>query len=489
MRGDRTSFGLTYSMHLTNPVSLETAPLDVGESRKAHSRSGESGNPSMLEYLRRQVEALQHELQTDSVTGLASRRAFNAAVGEMARTTNELAVAVFDVDRFRLIHHALGSVGAERALRSIGLAISAALPEARVIARLYGDEFAVAFPSPDPGHARRRTEAVIAQFPKAAFAFEPRGVIGGLTAGATHMHVSGNQADELLRDAMTAMHVGKMAGGRCSRLFELKHRVEAIQQLATERDILDGLHRREFEPWFQPVLDLETRELIGIEALARWNHPKRGLLMPAEFIWAAEQGGVIEELGELLARRAVEAGLRLQARVSRPLWVAINMSPRVIQSPGFSDRLIRILEEAGFPPSQLIVEITEEPFIGPTPALLDNVRKLRKEGVRIALDDFGSGYSSLGALHGLPVDILKIDRTFVTRLSPSSLEDSIVATIVAIGKRLKLSVLAEGVETSEQAAALETLGVSLAQGFWFGEVMSEQETAAWIGAHGRRLLG
>ena len=443
----------------------------------------------MIDGLRMQVEALQHELQTDSVTGLASRRAFNVAVGEMARAMSELAVAVFDVDRFRMIHHALGSIGAERALRSVGQAITAALPEARVVARLYGDEFAVAFPSRDAEHARRRTEMVLAQFPKAAFAFEPRGVIGGLTAGVTHMDVSGNQADELLRDAMTAMHVGKMAGGRCSRLFELRHRVEAIQQLATERDILDGLARNEFEPWFQPVLDLETRELLGIESLARWNHPRRGLLLPAEFIWAAEQGGVIEELGELLARRAVAAGLRLQARVSKPIWVAINMSPRVIQSSGFSDRLIRILEEAAFAPSQLIVEITEETFIGPTPALLDNVRKLRKAGVRIALDDFGSGYSSLGALHGLPIDILKIDRTFVTRLTPASLDDSIVATIVAIGKRLKLSVLAEGVETFEQAAALETLGVSLAQGFWFGEAMSEPEISAWIGAHSRRLLG
>ena len=479
-------------MHLTNPVSdlLETAPHDAGELRKARSSGpGSEGGTSVIDGLRMQVEALQHELQTDSVTGLASRRAFNVAVGEMARAMSELAVAVFDVDRFRMIHHALGSIGAERALRSVGQAITAALPEARVVARLYGDEFAVAFPSRDAEHARRRTEMVLAQFPKAAFAFEPRGVIGGLTAGVTHMDVSGNQADELLRDAMTAMHVGKMAGGRCSRLFELRHRVEAIQQLATERDILDGLARNEFEPWFQPVLDLETRELLGIESLARWNHPRRGLLLPAEFIWAAEQGGVIEELGELLARRAVAAGLRLQARVSKPIWVAINMSPRVIQSSGFSDRLIRILEEAAFAPSQLIVEITEETFIGPTPALLDNVRKLRKAGVRIALDDFGSGYSSLGALHGLPIDILKIDRTFVTRLTPASLDDSIVATIVAIGKRLKLSVLAEGVETFEQAAALETLGVSLAQGFWFGEAMSEPEISAWIGAHSRRLLG
>jgi diguanylate cyclase (GGDEF)-like protein len=427
------------------------------------------------------VQALERELFIDSVTTLASRRAFSETVERIASGGALLGVLVFDLDRFHMIHHALGNHGAERVLRAVAQYLRAACPEARIIARLYGDEFAVAVHSHHPEAALRLAESVVDGVLRSpAIAAEERGLIRGLTAGASHTALSGRAADELLRDAMTALHEGKRAGGRCARLFSPEQREGAIHELRTEAALREGLARNELVPWFQPVFDLKRGCLVGFESLVRWMHPERGILRPADFLGIADRSGILGALGEQVARQSLAAGRRLQDQSLETLSLAINVSSRIAQHPIFLERFVRLVREAGFPPSRLVLEITEETFIDASPGLLQTLRALRRLGVKIALDDFGAGYSSLGALHDLPIDILKIDRAFVRRLSSHRPEDSIVATIVEIGRRLELTVLAEGVENEMQAAMLRHLGVTHAQGYWFGEARPESDVIDWL---------
>lgn len=431
--------------------------------------------------LKGRVEGLERELFIDTVTGLASRRAFSETVARIASHGVPLAVFVVDIDRFHMIHHAIGNAGAERALRAVGDYLRRVCADARIVARLYGDEFAVAMHCQSPEAAYRACLEVVNGLAKSdAVAAEDRGLIRGITGGVTHTALSGRKSDELLRDAMTALHEGKADGGRCTRLFAPDQRERAIHELETELAIRRGLVTGEFEPWYQPVFDLTTGEPVGFEALVRWNHPTRGLLSPSEFLGIAEACGAIEGIGEIVARKALEDACRLQRCTSRSISMALNVSPRVATHPAFLEQLVSLLRETGFPPSQLILEITEGTLMEPTPALLNPLKALRRLGVRIALDDFGAGYSSLGALHDLPIDVLKIDSAFIKRLSPKNPNDSIVATIAEIGRRLGHTIIAEGVETADTARALRSLNIAEAQGYWFGKAMPFPEAERWF---------
>jgi EAL domain-containing protein (putative c-di-GMP-specific phosphodiesterase class I) len=289
----------------------------------------------------------------------------------------------------------------------------------------------------------------------------------------------GDTPETLLRDADAAMYRAKEGGRNRYEVFDSSMRVEAVERLDLEQALRRALGRSEFRLFYQPVLDVETGTIVGVEALLRWQHPERGLLRPAEFISLAEETGLILPIGRWALQEACRQAKRWrEADPDRPpLTVAVNLSARQLAQPDVADMVAEALESTGTDPSQVWLEITESVLTGDTEATIGALRALKALGVRLSVDDFGTGYSSLLYLKRFPVDTLKVDRSFVAGLGTHPEDTAIVAGVVGLAQTLGLTAIAEGVETEEQRAALLALGCDLAQGYLFGHPESPEDLA------------
>ncbi|WP_432541788.1 putative bifunctional diguanylate cyclase/phosphodiesterase [Kineococcus sp. SYSU DK002] len=405
----------------------------------------------------------------DSLTGLCNRRGFDdaveAAVVTAERSGTPLSAALLDVDHFKTVNDRGGHAAGDQLLRAIADQAAPVLPAGAVLARFGGDEFAVLL----PGRSGAQAQDLVDRLRGAVTA-------AGLSAGVAELR-RGHSAADLLRHADTALYAAKAAGRGRSRLHD-------DASTDTARDLADALGRGHVRAWFQPLVSLAGGpggpggEVVGFEALARWVRPDGRVVPPAEFIPAAETSGLIGELGLAVLADACRGAREVRDAWGRDLLLTVNVSGRELTSGDYPDRVHEILRATGWPTDLLVVEVTESLVDGSSAQALAALDELRARGVAVAIDDFGTGYSAFSRLDTLPADYLKLDNVFMADITTSPRRAGMLQALLSLARALGLQVVAEGVETREQADLLTAMGCTLAQGWLFGRPVPPAELAA-----------
>jgi diguanylate cyclase (GGDEF)-like protein/PAS domain S-box-containing protein len=441
--------------------------------------------------------ALRHRVLHDALTGLPNRLSFVDALTDALRRANvsgsPVGILFLDLDHFKLINDSLGHHAGDALLRAVAPRLRAHLRPGDVVARFGGDEFGVLIDRlADDGEA-----AAIADRVSAAFAqpFSIDGVehfvsasIGVAVARGSERQVN---AELLIRDADAAMYRAKESGRARCVVFDAEMRAWAMRRLEVERELRHALERDELTLHYQPVVNLGSGEISGLEALVRWKHPQRGLLDPAEFVSVAEDSGLIEPIGRWVQDRACRQALdwhRLRPD-ARPFDVAVNLSARQVAHRDLPATVAEILARTGLEAEHLRLEITESVLVEESASAISSLEALNELGVRLVLDDFGTGYSSLAYLNRFPFHALKIDRSFVDALGIEQERTAIVEAIIGMARALSLEVIAEGVESEVQLAELRRLGCDYAQGHLFHMAMPASEVSRLIGEDALRYSG
>lgn len=408
-----------------------------------------------------------HMAQHDSLTDLPNRTLFREKMGEglnqVAIAGGAMAVLCFDLDNFKTVNDRLGHAAGDRLLRWVAARLKENVGEHDTVARLGGDEFAVLQRGPQPQSAERlarRLVEIIGHPPP----LESQSIHVGVSVGIAIAPDHGLDADELMKCADLALYQAKAKGRGAYQLFEPEMEEEARSRHALEQDLRGALEADQFHLVFQPQVRLDTTELTGFEALLRWTHPSRAFVSPAEFIPIAEENGLIVPIGEWVLRTACATA------ASWPdVTVAVNLSPVQFRSRGLVAMVTSALAEAGLPPQRLELEVTETALLDDSEATIGILHQLRALGIRVSLDDFGVGYSSLSYLRKFPFDRIKIDRSFVGTLGESPESVAIVRTIASLGSVLGVETTAEGVETVQQLDFVRACGCTAVQGYYFGK--------------------
>ncbi len=422
---------------------------------------------------RRQLELeLSHQAFHDALTGLANRSLFvdrvRHALAVERHAERGLAVLFLDLDGFKAVNDTLGHAAGDRLLKQVADRLEACVRPGDTVARLGGDEFGVLLEELGSGDDGSDVARRIAVALRAPVELDGRDVTVRSSCGIA-LRRSDESADELMRNADLAMYRAKAVGGDAHALFEPGMHLELVRRLQLEEDLRHAVERGELEVWYQPTHALAAGDWVGCEALVRWRHPVRGLVPPDVFIGVAEELGLIVELGAFVLHEACRQTAHW--RRTRPelaaLDIAVNVSSRQLDDPGFLAVVDAALAAAGLPGSALTVELTESVLVEHDEQMQDLLARLKQRGVRLAIDDFGTGYSSLSYLHRFPVDVLKVDRSFVSGVAAGSDEEELARTIVKLGQSLGLVVVAEGIEEDAQLQSLQVMGCDLGQGFLF----------------------
>ena len=429
-------------------------------------------------------DQLKHQVMHDSLTGLPNRGYLRDRIDhvllQLRRTPErQCALLYLDVDRFKIINDSLGHLAGDAVLVEVASRLASCVRYPDLVARLAGDEFAILLehveqPELALGVAQRVLDALDAPMLIAGKELQTTASVG-IAIGDAHYHA----ADEVLRDADIALYRAKEKGRKRFQLFDETLAQTVVDVLAVEGELRQALQHDQFEPYFQPICRLGGGEVVGYEALIRWNHPQRGVLGPADFVKIAEDSGLIEAIDW----RMFELSCRLLAQHGPPqTFMTFNVSARHLRHADFDTRLIGLLDSTGLPAARLIAEVTEGALLDNPERVRATLDRLRQVGVGAALDDFGTGYSSLSYLHSLPLRMLKIDQAFVQQLGDGNPTSStpVVAAILALARALNLQVIAEGIETPAQRDALLSMGCELGQGFLLGR---PAPTGQWLQWH------
>ncbi|HXW33987.1 MAG TPA: EAL domain-containing protein [Acidimicrobiales bacterium] len=412
----------------------------------------------------------------DPLTSLPNRTLFmdrlKTTLSRTTRTRKQVAVMFLDLDRFKRVNDSLGHEGGDEVLQAVASRVRSSVRPSDTVARFGGDEFAILCEDiKDENDARAFAQRIASDLN------EP------LTVGGSDLFVTASiglalgdsrvEPGRLLRDADTAMYRAKERGRASVEVFDFRNDIWTATRTRTGNDLHLALQRDEFEVHYQPIVDLNVDCLVGLEALVRWRHPERGLLLPGEFIDLAEDMGLIDGIGKWVLAESCKEVVRWQSLYCTddspvvPLALSVNVSPRQLSDPGFADLVAEALSSSGLNPGALWLEITEATLLRDPDQAITTLRRLRGQGVHVSIDDFGTGYSSLGYLQRLPVECLKIDRTFVVDLGRHAESRAIVKAIIALADSLGLGCVAEGIETLEQLETVRELGCHRAQGFLF----------------------
>jgi diguanylate cyclase (GGDEF)-like protein/PAS domain S-box-containing protein len=429
-------------------------------------------------------QQLLHDALHDALTGLPNRASFLDRLALLLarvkrRPQFRFAVLFLDLDRFKLVNDSLGHHVGDQLLVAVARRLESGQP-ADTVARLGGDEFALLLDDidgvADATHAAERIhDAFITPF-----RFDGHEVFASCSIGIALSESGYERPDDIVRDADTAMYRAKAAGRGRHELFDKAMHARALTQLKLETDLRRSVAAGEFALVYQPVVSIRDGSVVGVEALARWRHPERGIVMPAEFIATAEDTGLIGSLGRWSLSEALQQ-MRAWQRLPRPLaYLNVNLSPRQLAEGDVVADVRAALRASGVESRRLGLEITETALMEGGDEARKRLLALKQLGVRLLLDDFGTGYSSLSYLHRLPIDVLKIDASFVSQLEKDAQKAELVRTIVLIGRNLDKTVVAEGVETAAQAERLKALDCDYGQGYFWSPPVEAQAVPALL---------
>jgi diguanylate cyclase (GGDEF)-like protein/PAS domain S-box-containing protein len=423
-------------------------------------------------------ERLSFQAFHDPLTGLANRalltNRLSHALAGARRDVRMLALLLLDLDNFKTVNDSLGHAAGDQVLVEVSRRLESCVRLADTAARLGGDEFAVLLQDPEGEGMALEVAARITRALRVPFSTGGQEVFLGASIGIAITSGGGRDtAGDLIRNADVAMYTAKQQGKGRFSVFEPGMLTTAVDRIELETDLRHAVERSELVVYFQPIVRLEDAAILGAEALVRWRHPRRGLLSPGEFIPLAEDTDLIVPIGGWVLEKACRhAQSWPPGRADgNPFVVSVNLSGHQLRRAGLAEDVAAILRRLGFPPERLIMEVTESLPLLETGAVVDSLRQLKSLGVRVAIDDFGSGYSSLSYLQRLPADILKLDRSFVESTDARGGSSPLLQGIVGLARAMGLSVIAEGIETSSQASALRDCGCESAQGFFFAHPM------------------
>ena len=426
---------------------------------------------------KRLEQEIEHRAFHDGLTGLANRALFHNRVDHVLdlqrRSPSPFTVLFMDIDDFKTINDSLGHHMGDAVLVEVAERLQDAVRPSDTVARLGGDEFALLMEHTDTEGAVVVANRILAALEAPLPILGRSDVIVHTSIGITSV-LGAQRSSDVLRDADIAMYAAKRQGKNGFRVFDESMLSSVMARVELKSELQRAIEQDQFVMHYQPVIDLENGEVRGVEALVRWQHPQRGLILPGEFIPLAEETGQIVAIGDWVLRESIDQAKVLQVGLGRPISMNVNLSARQIQ-PSIVESIRDQLWQSQVEPTSLILEITETVLMSEEDSVLETLEELRALGIQVAIDDFGMGYSSLGYLNRLPIDILKLDRTFVHPVTEGPEESALAQAIVKLAHIFGLSTVAEGIETPEQGEALRILGCDFGQGHYYSRPVPADE--------------
>ncbi|SCW60285.1 MULTISPECIES: bifunctional diguanylate cyclase/phosphodiesterase [unclassified Pseudomonas] len=468
------------TLEIRQMASAMTWKWQLAQDAARKMRSLERTIEERVQELLKVSHLLQYDVLTELPNSMLLGDRLTQAMAQCRRHDRQLAVMFIGLDRFKRINNALGHPVGDEMLKRVARALATVVRESDSVFRYGSDEFVVVLgdivdPQQTKGVADKLLAAISSPQP-----IDGHDLTVTASLGISVYPSDGFDAVALIKKAETAMRNVKETGPNDYRFFTEDMNRRARQQQTIESGLRLGLQRKEFVLHYQPKLDLKSGKVVGVEALVRWNRPDHGLVYPSDFIPVAEDSGLIVPLSQWVLQEACQQACRWQAQGMRPLYLSVNVSAIDFRQRGFVEGIARTLKETGLAPTQLELEITESVLMQNVDTTVAILKAIKQLGIRLAIDDFGTGYSSLSYLQKFPVDVLKIDQSFVGDLSIDSNDAKLVSTIISLGKSLNLHIIAEGVETLEQLEFLKKHHCEEVQGYYFSKAVEPQAFADWM---------